>query len=106
MDFIKEFKDSGGIGVALWVASAVLLIRWFVPKLEKWFEKHFVLIDTIQGKLEGDLRIRRDSESFHAATHKSLIHLANAVHGSAPDNVKTSIITHVEAIKRIIEELH
>lgn len=102
IELFKAFKDVGGVGVALWIVTIVVIARWLVPRLEKWFDKHFSLVDTLQAKISGEDKLHESNADGHAATHKGLVHLANGLHAASPEDKKQIVLPHVEAVKQAV----
>lgn len=70
MQTLKEIIDAcDRLGlVAAVVLVCIVAWRFLRPRMEKWFDKHFLLIDTLQQNCA-------NQKEDHAKTHKGIAHL-------------------------------
>lgn len=95
---IYQAVDKLGLTIFLLVAG-VTVWRFLRPKMEKWFDMHFELINTLR---TGVVNLQTDStahKSEHAKTQKGIALVGNAILAAAPDARK-------EKVEPIVISLH
>jgi hypothetical protein len=68
------------------------LIEWVKPYVEKWFTKHFILIDTLTESA-------KNHTEHHETTHIALVCLGNAVGESATEENRDRVMPHITMLK-------
>lgn len=103
---IEHFVMNAGLAVFLVVFAVVMgfsgvawatrtVWRFFRPRLEQGFDKHFALIDKLM------LRVETESDD-EERTRRAIGHVGRAVKALAPDDRKHIVDTHIEALEREI----